>query len=187
MIVRESGMPDEEYWETLFDVPLILDRLGMTRFGDVLELGCGYGTFSIPVARAISGTLHTYEINPAMIERTGQRAGKLPVTCHHRDVCQQGFDRQADAVLLFNILHCEQPIELLAHAANALRLGGEVLVIHWRVDVLTPRGPSASIRPAPAQIVQWAEHAGLNAGPRIDLPPWHFGICLTKRVASDRV
>jgi len=29
MKLRESGMPDEAYWETLFDVPLILDRLGI--------------------------------------------------------------------------------------------------------------------------------------------------------------
>ena len=29
MKLRESGMPEEVYWETLFDVPLILDRLGI--------------------------------------------------------------------------------------------------------------------------------------------------------------
>ncbi len=27
MKFRESGMPEETYWESLFDVPLILDRL----------------------------------------------------------------------------------------------------------------------------------------------------------------
>ncbi len=27
MAARESGMPEEAYWETLFDLPLILDRL----------------------------------------------------------------------------------------------------------------------------------------------------------------
>ena len=28
MKLRESGMPEEAFWETLLDVPLILDRLG---------------------------------------------------------------------------------------------------------------------------------------------------------------
>jgi tRNA A58 N-methylase Trm61 len=55
-------MPEEAYWESLFDVPLILSRLGIKRFRDVAELGCGYGTFSIPVARAIQGTLFTFDM-----------------------------------------------------------------------------------------------------------------------------
>ena len=42
MRLRESGMPEEAYWETLFDVPLILDRLGIdARLKNVVELGCG--------------------------------------------------------------------------------------------------------------------------------------------------
>ena len=51
MKLRESGMPEEVYWETLFDVGLILDRLGIdARLRNVIEMGCGYGTFTIPVA-----------------------------------------------------------------------------------------------------------------------------------------
>jgi hypothetical protein len=41
MKTRDSGMPDERYWESLFDVPLILSRLGVGKFNDVAELGCG--------------------------------------------------------------------------------------------------------------------------------------------------
>jgi hypothetical protein len=50
MKIRDSGMPEEAYWATLFDVPLILDRLGVAGCGDVAELGCGYGTFTAPIA-----------------------------------------------------------------------------------------------------------------------------------------
>ncbi len=43
MKVRESGMPEEAYWESLFDIETILDRLGIDgSLGDVIELGCGY-------------------------------------------------------------------------------------------------------------------------------------------------
>ena len=82
----------------------------------------------------------------------------------------------ADAVLLFNILHCEQPVMLLHHARNALRIDGGVLVIHWRHDIATPRGPAAEIRPRPDQITVWGSQAGLSAGEVIDLPPWHYGM-----------
>jgi len=67
MKLRESGMPEESYWQSLFDVSLILDRLEIDdRLRDVVELGCGYGTFTLPVARRISGTLRTYDIDAEM-------------------------------------------------------------------------------------------------------------------------
>ena len=75
MKLRESGMPDEVFWETLFDVNLILDRLEIDRrLRDVVELGCGYGTFTLPVARRISGHLHTFDIAADMVARTRERA-----------------------------------------------------------------------------------------------------------------
>jgi SAM-dependent methyltransferase len=176
MKIRDSGMPDEAYWESLFDVPLILSRLDIEQFHDVAELGCGYGTFTVPVAKAIRGALFTYDVDPEMVARTKQRTTGLSVHCDLRDVMECGFGVSVDAVLLFNILHGEQPIELLRHAAKALNGGGRVLVVHWRYGE-TPRGPSMDIRPRPEQIIQWAREADLEPlGEVIDLPPWHYGL-----------
>lgn len=184
MKLRESGMPEEAYWESLLRVECILDRLRIDdRIGDAVELGCGYGTFTIPVARRIRGRLHAFDIDPEMIERTRSRAaaaGLRNVRCHLRDVAEHGFglpDQSADACLLFNILHGEGPVRLLAEAARVVRLGGVVLVCHSRYDPGTPRGPILDIRPRPEQVVNWAEEAGLVPGhhPEIDLPPWHYG------------
>jgi len=185
MKLRDSGMPDERYWETLFDVPLILGALGIDAdISDVVELGCGYGTFSVPVAQAISGQLHTFDIDPQMVARTKERATSTSIdniSCKQRDVIAQGFgvaNDSVDAVLLFNVLHCEQPQALLLRAAQMLRVEGAVLVIHWRFDPNTPRGPSLDIRPKPEQIVVWAEQTGQlrSIGSTIDLPPWHYGL-----------
>jgi SAM-dependent methyltransferase len=173
MKIRDSGMPDETYWESLFDVPLILTRLGIDRYHDVAELGCGYGTFTLPIAKAITGTLYTFDVESEMLARTKERVTGLSVVCEQRDVMEAGFGVNVDAVLLFNILHCEQPIALLMHAAAA---GREVLVIHWRYGK-TPRGPTLDIRPQPEQIIEWAAEADLEPlGHVIDLPPWHYGI-----------
>ena len=178
MKIRDSGMPDEAYWETLLDVPLILARFDIGRFHDVAELGCGYGTFTVPIARSIRGTVYTFDVEPDMIARTEARSAGLRVVASNRDVMESGFGIQADAVLLFNILHCDQPEQLLRHAANALTPGGEVLAIHWRHDK-TPRGPDLTIRPTPEQIAAWASNAGLEQiGNVLDLPPWHYGLRL---------
>lgn len=177
-------MPDEAYWESLFDVPLILDRLGIDqRLGDVVELGCGYGTFTIPIARRIAGVIDAFDLDADMIHRTQQRAadaGLANVRYHLRDVLDDGFglpDASCDACLLFNILHGEQPTRLLREAAKVTRPGGVVLAIHWRDDPDTPRGPSLDIRPRPDQLAAWAEATNLlkRANNLIDLPPWHYG------------
>jgi SAM-dependent methyltransferase len=184
MKLRESGMPEEAYWETLLDVEIILDRLEIDhRLRNVVEMGCGYGTFTLPVARRISGVLTTFDIDPVMIERTRQRAaqaGVSNVVYVVDDVFANGFGgapASKDACLLFNILHCEQPVSLVAEAARVVCPAGFVHVIHWRYDPATPRGPSMEIRPRPEQIIEWARMAGLSAsGPVLDLPPWHYGI-----------
>ncbi len=187
MKVPESGMPNETYWESLFDIPLILDRLNIDRsVGEVAELGCGYGTFTIPVAQRISGPLFTFDIEASMIARTRSRAadeGVLNITPALRDVLSLGFGlhpESCDAVLLFNILHFPRPEKLVRQAAAVLRLGGRVLAIHWRSDLQTPRGPPVHLRPKRADASRWADAAGLTVTATVDLPPWHFGVALTK-------
>ncbi len=185
MKLRESGMPEEAYWETLFDVGLILDRLGIdARLRDVVELGCGYGTFTLPVARRIAGVVRTFDIEPEMVARTRQRAAEAKlanIVCERRDVLADGFgvaDESQDACLLFNILHCQEPEILLSMAARAVHPLGWVLVVHWRYDPATPRGPGLQIRPRPDQIREWARQTCLLEAdsPVLDLPPWHYGI-----------
>ena len=63
MLIRESGMPTQAYWETLFDVPLILDAFGFTAdtIGPIAELGCGYGTFTLPLAQRTRGHVYTFD------------------------------------------------------------------------------------------------------------------------------
>jgi SAM-dependent methyltransferase len=159
------------------------DSKSTANIRDVVEMGCGYGTFTLPVALRISGVLTTFDIESEMVERTRQRAAQAGVgnvLYVVGDVFADGFGESAskDACLLFNILHCEQPAKLLAEAAQVVRPAGFVYVIHWRYDPATPRGPSMEVRPRPEQIVDWAEEAGLLASPEgvLHLPPWHYGI-----------
>ncbi len=193
MKLRQSHMPDETLWESLFDIPLILDRLGIdATLGNVVELGCGYGTFTLPIAQRISGKLYALDIEPQMVERTRERAiaaGITNVICEQRDVVDTGYgmrNESVDACLLFNILHGEQPLRMLNFSADVVRLGGFILVIHWRHDPATPRGPSMDIRPQPQQIADWSEQTGRlePVGNVIDLPPWHYGWRFRKMIAG---
>lgn len=185
--VRDSGMPGEGRWEHLFDVGLTLDRLGIgPGLGDVAELGCGYGTFTVPVAQRITGILHAFDIDEAMVARTRERVASARLNnavVERRDVLGHGFGLPSgsqDGCLLFNILHHEDPVVILSAAAGILRPGGLLFITHWRHDGGTPRGPRLDIRPRPEDVTAWAGQAGglELVGGILDLPPWHYGLVL---------
>lgn len=182
MYLRESSMPAQDSWEALFDVELILNRFDIS--GEVAELGCGYGTFTLPVARRTANTVHAIDIDAAMIDIVRRRAAAenlINIDACLRDVTTEGFGLEkahCDACLLFNILHGESPVDLIREARRVLRRSGTLAVIHWRSDIATPRGPPADIRPAPSMIITWANEAGgleLADGPFV-LQPWHYGL-----------
>mmetsp|Transcript_13995 Transcript_13995/g.41628 ORF Transcript_13995/g.41628 Transcript_13995/m.41628 type:complete len:263 (+) Transcript_13995:99-887(+) len=182
--VRESGMPPVDYWETLVDAEGTLDRLGLAPCKQlkVLEFGCGYGTFSVPVAKRV-GELFTFDLDEGMVELTRKRAldeGLGNVRASVRDLVADGYGVEpgsVNAVLLMNILHCQDPVGMLRDAASLLPAGGLVYAYHWRYDEGTPRGPPMAIRPRPEQLEEWALATGLLRtlhGP-VDCPPWHYG------------
>lgn len=183
--VRDSGMPDRKTWEEFFDAPGILDALGCSAVrGDAVEFGCGYGTFTLPAAQRVSGSVYGFDIEPAMVTATRQRASleRLSnVVAETRDFVLQGSgrpDQSVQYVMLFNILHLEQPLPLLREAHRILVAGGKLAVLHWQRDPATPRGPPLTIRPEPADCRSWAEAAGLRwlAEPRLPRSPWHWGM-----------
>ncbi len=185
MKVRDSGMPEEATWEGFFEPDSVLRRLGLDREGgDVVEFGCGYGTFTIPAARIVSGTVWAIDVEPEMVRRTRRRAaeaGLANVRVIRRDFVERGCGRpgaSAGYAMLFNILHAERPRELLAEAWRVLRPGGLLGIVHWVHDASTPRGPDLAFRPRPEECVRLAAAAGfvLAPDPVVALPPYHYGL-----------
>ena len=184
MRFRESGMPGRQMWDTFFDPNTILDDLGILNLqGNIVDVGCGYGTFTIPAARKNKGTIYALDIDEEMIQmvqNTASEAGRRNVVAIQRDFIAEGTglpDNSCEYVMLFNILHVEEPLKILAEAKRILLPGGKVWVIHWNYDLTTPRGPSMEIRPRPEQCQQWIKTAGFElTKPFIDFPPYHYGI-----------
>ena len=135
MKVFDSGMPEENYWKSLFDIPMIVRWLDLNSVvPPIVEIGCGYGTFTLPVARECAGEVHAFDIDPAMLqttEKNAHAAGLSNITYVYRDVLASGTGLLAESVgmvLLFNILHFDERRTLLEK-----RLRG-----FWRRPALPP-------------------------------------------------
>ena len=187
MKIRESGMPDEELWEGFFKPGEILKKMGLTdNIVNAADLGCGYGTFTIPAAKMINGRVYAIDIEPEMVKITEQKA-KLEdlsnVETILRDFISQGSgleDESVDYVILSNILHLEEPEKLLREAYRILSPKGKLVIIHWNYDPTTPRGPPMEIRPTPEKCINWAISSGFKNPVKYDLKPYHYGIVLDK-------
>lgn len=184
MKIRDSGMPEESTWATFFDAHGVLTQLGCDDpTGDIVDLGCGYGTFTLAAAARTRGTVFAFDIEPGMIgatQRKAQAHNLRNVRVLWRDFVADGTglpDNSAAYAMLFNLLHAEAPVALLREAFRVLHPGGKAGLIHWRWDASTPRGPDLSIRPRPQQCVAWLREAGFALlVPPLDLPPYHYGL-----------
>jgi SAM-dependent methyltransferase len=178
-------MPDEELWSSFFDVERILDGMRVnSEIVDAADFGCGYGTFTIPAAERIRGILYAIDIEPEML-RTVNLKGLTNVRTILSDLFRDGSSLRNDSVdyvMLFNLLHSEDPLILLREAFRVLRVEGRVGIIHWIRDASTPRGPPLEMRPTVEQCVEWCRQAGFHASSALsmDLKPYHFGLVISK-------
>jgi ubiquinone/menaquinone biosynthesis C-methylase UbiE len=186
--VRDSGMPAANLWASFFNVDLILSELHIdSDIKDLVEIGCGYGTFTIPSAKKINGKLYAFDIEKEMLDYIRQRLTHEQidnVVLEERDILVQSTGLPAnsvDYVMLFNILHHESPNDFLNEAFRILKSEGKLGILHWRSDISTPRGPDLSIRPTPDQIIHWVDKQKFTIyKPLMVIMPYHFGLVLSK-------
>ena len=187
MRVRESGMPEPDLWENFFDPPKILAELKLAEdTTHVVEFGCGYGTFTVPAAQIVNGTVTSLEIDETMVDFTRQRAKRSllanvkVIATDFEQVDKHLSEGCADYVMLFNILHGDKPENLLHSAFRLLQPGSKGSLIHWNFDPETPRGPPMKIRPEADNLQKMTADIGFIVSEKIDLPPYHYGFVFEK-------
>lgn len=188
MKVRDSGMPDEKLWNDFFDTDLILSELQInSQITDLVEIGSGYGTFTLPTARLLKGKLYAFDIENVMIDYLREKLSNHKidnVILEQRDILTQTTglaDNSVDYVMLFNILHHDSPTDFLDESYRILKQNGKIGIIHWRSDISTPRGPDLSIRPKPDQIIEMIDKKRFYfAKEPIILEPYHYGLVISK-------
>lgn len=97
---------------------------------EVLELGCGTGTFSEAVAPIVKGLIATDMSEPMLYQARAKRGAHGNVRFQQQDAYATTFDDSTfDAVLMVNLLHIvNDPGLIVEEASRVVKDGGRIVV-----------------------------------------------------------
>lgn len=187
-----TSMPDHDWWESLWSHPqATLQALGLKPGMSVLDLGCGYGHFTIAAAEMVYPALVVGADVDGPILLEAQAAARLDnclwLNQDLLSLSQRVFNK-FDYVMMHSTFHgLASPVNFVANIVDLLNPGGCFSVINWlpisREDTIwmgKPRGPKTELRLSEEQfltIVQTA-NSSLAVTQRLLLPPYHYGVTL---------
>lgn len=197
-----TGMPDADWWQALWPDPDgVLRRLGVDHGKTVLDLCCGDGHFTVPIAQIVGGigrvmALDLDETLMAQGEARAKAAG-VPATAIRWlkcDACHFAgqLPAQPDYVFIANTFHGVPDKQQLARDAfNVLKPGGQFVIVNWHhrtrdeTTVLgQPRGPETKMRMTPEAVMDEVLPVGFKLHGIVELPPYHYGIVFNKPKVS---
>ena len=162
--------------------------LGVEPEMTVLDLCCGDGYFTAPLARIVRGHAYAVDIDPAMLEETRAELKRTGATVLDL-ICADARDLPAllpvkvDYVLIANTFHGVPDKTGMARAVAAvLNPGGRFAVVNWHplpreqtVVLDKPRGPKTEMRMSSDDVRLAVEPAGFALERVVELPPFHYG------------
>jgi SAM-dependent methyltransferase len=183
-----TAMPDAEWWQTLWPEPKkVLARIGIRANMEVVDLCCGDGLFTAPLALMCRNVIGI-DLDPGMLALTRSRVNAVGATnCEliagDAYAVAELVGRPVDCVLVANTFHgVPDKARIARGVAAVLKPGGRLAIINWhplpreQTTVLgQPRGPRTDMRMDPAEVGAAVEPAGLKLLDVIELPPYHYG------------
>ncbi|MBB4566926.1 class I SAM-dependent methyltransferase [Rhizobium leucaenae] len=189
-----TSMPDRDWWAVLWPRPAeVLTDLGIRPDMTVLDLCCGDGYFTAPLARLVDGRVYALDLDAGMIEQAKievERVGGTVckwINADAREIASL-LSEPVDYVLMANTFHGVPDKPGLARAVrHILRPGGLFAIVNWHpipreqtVVLGQPRGPRTDMRMSPDSVQRSVEPAGFSTARIAELPPYHYGIILER-------
>lgn len=183
-----TEMPSSGWWEALWPDPAgVLAAIGINPGMDVVDLCCGDGWFTLPIARVARHVI-AIDIDADLLETARRRLAEGGATnCDF--VAGDAYElaglvsRPVDSVFMANAFHGVPDRPRLARAVRAtLAPAGRFAIVNWhqfpreKTTVLgEPRGPKTELRLSPEQTIAAVEASGLRFAELVDVPPYHYG------------
>ncbi len=195
---RATSMPDRDWWSALWPNPEgVLRLLGIEPHMTVLDLCCGDGYFTAPLAKLVEGKVYALDLDPAMVAKAKEEVARQHasvrswLTADAREIAGL-VSGPVDYVLMANTFHGVPDQRGLAHAVwTVLRSNGLFGIVNWhplpreKTPVLgRPRGPATEMRMTPDAVAGIVESEGFRHVDCVQLPPYHYGIVFERRSPS---
>ena len=189
-----TTMPDADWWQALWPNPVtVLVEMGVRPGMVVVDLCCGDGLFTAPLARIVD-SVYAIDIDPAMLDRARALVAAASATnCHLVVADVMTFDavvpESVDYVFLANTFHGVPDQPGLARTVVAtLKPEGQFGVVNWHrrpreetVVLGQPRGPSTKMRIEACDVSVVVKPAGLLLNRTVEFPPYHYGAIFAKQ------
>jgi Methylase involved in ubiquinone/menaquinone biosynthesis len=188
-----TSMPDRDWWQSLWPNPKeVVLSLGVKPGMSVVDLCCGYGYFTFPLAE-IPTRVYGIELEEELLEEARKEAETRGIkNCHWIQGDAMNLlglvPEPVDYVLLANTFHGIPEKEALTRSVAAiLKPRGQFSIVNWHqkpreeTTVLgQPRGPKTEMRMSPEQVVEILLPLGFELKEIVELPPYHYGAVFTK-------
>jgi len=112
-------------------IELILDRAGIGRGIDVLDVACGTGVLFPDYIKRGVNSVTGVDISPVMAEIASAKLNdeRIKVIC--ADVEETEFEHEFDAVMVYNAFpHFPDPARLISVLSEKLKAGGRLTIAH---------------------------------------------------------
>jgi SAM-dependent methyltransferase len=187
-IFPATTMPDLVWWQALWPQPDdVLVKCGIETEAEAVDLCCGDGLFTIPMARMARHVV-AIDLDPEMVELARGRAVTAGVTnCDFisgdaYDLSELVPPASQDIVFIANTFHGVPDKTRLARAVLfVLKPAGRFVVVNWhqrpREETIVlgkPRGPKTDMRMTPDDVAVVVAPVGLRSLQLIELPPYHY-------------
>ncbi len=147
--------------------PRFLARFGLRPGQTVLDLGCGPGFWTLPLAELVgeTGQVWAMDASQELLDALAARNPPPQVRLARAELPAIDVpDASVDLAWVAFVFHEVEPPERLAsELRRVLRPGARVAVLEWRPDAESDQGPPRAHRLTPEQVMAWLRAAGFAA------------------------
>jgi len=194
-------MPDADWWQALWPDPgNVLTTLGLQPEMSVVDICCGDGHFTVPLASLLGpkGYLLAIDLSADFLFKAQSRMSAegpeyasrtCKWFCSDVRTLRDLVADKVDAAFMANTFHgVPDQMEMALTIRDILKTGGRFVVVNWHdrdrgetVILGKPRGPRTDLRMTPDDLRQVVEAAGFRLLEIVELPPYHYGAVFKSR------
>ena len=184
-----TAMPDADWWQVLWPEPgKVLAEMGVQRGMIVIDLCCGDGRFTAPLAR-VADHVFAVDIDAAVLDQARVRLAEAGMTnCEFIMADAMKLDAVVSEPVANTFHGVPDQLGLARVVAAKLKPQGQFGIVNWHrrsreetVVLGQPRGPKTEMRIEVDEVTAIVELAGLLLNRSIELLPHHYGVVLGRR------